>query len=351
MKKLSNRMKGFLVLILVIALFGVYQLVSTKTAVVSISGYVGGEKIGFLEDEEVQKVLKKNHVSMDYAKAGSIDMVTADHTGKDYLWPSSQTALELYKAEYGKPLKSDAVFQTPIVLYTRKPVAEALEKKGIVSVQDGVYSCDTAKLIQLVEDETSWSSIGLTQLYGNITVGTTDPAKSNSGNMWAGLMADVLAGGIANDSNIDEVLPRLQAIFARSGYMETSSADIFSDFLKMGMGAKPLIVGYESQLLEFSVEQPDIWSQVKDDIVMMYPTPTVWSSHVFIAMDDNAVNAIDVLESDEVQQLAWTRHGFRTGVSGSSDTQAFSVALAPSVTQVVQMPDYKTMEKITKALE
>ena len=43
--------------------------------------------------------------------------------------------------------------------------------------------------------------------------------------------------------------------------MESSSSDLFDQFLKTGMGAKPLIAGYESQLLEFAVQEPETWEQ------------------------------------------------------------------------------------------
>ena len=111
------------------------------------------------------------------------------------------------------------------------------------------------------------------QLYGSVSVGTTDPTKSNSGNMFAGLLANTLCGGVADESNLPAILPRLQSIFQKLGYMESSSSDLFDQFLKTGMGAKPLIAGYENQLLEFAVENPDTWEQIKGDIVIMYPTP------------------------------------------------------------------------------
>lgn len=339
---MKTKLLGLIIVVAVIAGAVGYKTYMDRSASTEMTGYVGGEKIGFLEDEDVQNTLqKKYHLTLDYSKAGSLDMVAADKDGKDYLWPSSQTALELYKSTVGKPVKSDVIFNTPIVIYTRKAVADALEKEGCVSSSGGVYSIDLKKLIQLVEDGTSWSSIGLTQLYGNITVSSTDPTKSNSGNMFAGLLANTLAGGVATESSIDQYLPEIKEIFEKSGYMESSSADIFSDFLKMGMGARPLVVGYENQLLEFTVENADIWKQVKDDVVMLYPIPTVWSSHVFIAMDDQASAAIDALMDKDIQKLAWEKHGFRTGVSGSStDVSAFDgVGLAQTVNQVGQMPN------------
>ena len=59
------------------------------------------------------------------------------------------------------------------------------------------------------------------------------------------------------------------------------------------------------------MENPDIWEQVKEDIVMLYPTPTVWSSHVYIALDEAGTAGIDALLDEEVQKLAWEKHGFR----------------------------------------
>ena len=67
----------------------------------------------------------------------------------------------------------------------------------------------------------------------------TAPWRSNSGNLFAGLIANILCGGVADQSNIEGVLPRLRAIFERLGYMESSSADLFDQFLKMGMGPNP----------------------------------------------------------------------------------------------------------------
>lgn len=344
---------GLLVVIGVIAGAISYKTISDNSHPQELKGFIGGEKIGFLEDQDIQDILKKKyHLTLDYSKAGSLDMVTADKQGKDFLWPSSQTALELYKSEVGKPVRSDIIFNTPIVIYTRKAVADALKDQGIVDETDKVSTVDLAKLVKLVEDGTPWKDIGLPQLYGNVTISSTDPTKSNSGNMFAGLLANTLTGGVATESNVGDVLPEIREIFERSGYMESSSADIFSEFLKMGMGSKPLVVGYESQLLEFTAENPEIWDQVKDDVVLLYPIPTVWSSHVFIAMDEAASGAIDALEDKDIQKLAWEKHGFRTGVAGGADMSAFEdVGLEETVTQVGQMPNYRTMKAIIDELQ
>ena len=264
-----------LLLLLVVALGAAgYVWLTNAQQVSEIQGYVGGEKIGLLEDAEVQEILRERYkLSMDYTRAGSIEMVTMDAEGQNYLFPSNQTALELYEKAHGAPEASEIILNTPIVLYTHNAVAEALKRQGIAQESGGVTTVDMAGLTQLIESGAEWADIGLPELYGTVSVGTTDPAKSNSGNMFAGLLANTLAGGVAAEEDLPEVLPRLQEIVERLGYMESSSSDLFDQFLKTGMGAKPLIAGYESQLLEFAVQEPEVWSQIQEDIVMLYPTP------------------------------------------------------------------------------
>lgn len=350
---MKTKIIGLVILIAVIIAAVIYVMVGSSNAVTEIKGYVGGEKIGLLEDEEVQEILRdKYKLSIDYAKAGSIDMITADATGMNFLFPSNQTALELYEKINGDPVKSEIILNTPIVLYTRQAVADAFVSEGLATKDGDVYYVDMTRLTEAIENGTKWSDIGLDQLYGSITVGTTDPTKSNSGNMFAGLLANTLCGGVADETSLYEILPRLESIFQKLGYMESSSSDLFDQFLKTGMGAKPLIAGYENQLLEFAVENPETWEHVSGDIIMMYPTPTVWSSHVFIALDENGTLGIDALLDEDIQRLAWEKHGFRTGVYDTpADSEHFGVSgLADEITQVAPMPDADTMDRIIRNL-
>ena len=351
---MKTKLLGLGILAIVVISAIVYVWYSSGQTITEIHGYVGGEKIGLLEDEEIQNLLKDRYkLAIDYTKLGSIDMITADVEGKNFLFPSNQTALELYEQANGEPVKSEIILNTPIVLYTRSAVAQAMIAEGIVSISDGVYSVDMKKLVEAIESGTTWEEIGLSQLYGSISVGTTDPTKSNSGNMFAGLLANTLCNGVADENNLNEILPRLQNIFQKLGYMESSSSDLFDQFLKTGMGAKPLIAGYENQLLEFAVNNAEVWEQVKKDIVMLYPTPTVWSSHVYISLDESGNVGIDALLDEDIQRIAWEKHGFRTGVydvpTGAED---FGVSgLAEEITQVAPMPDANTMEQIIQALQ
>ena len=319
-----------------------------------MSGYLGGEKAGLFEDDEMQEILnKKYYIQAKYSKAGSLDMVTADLEGRDYLFPSSSIALEYYEDLKGKPVQSEIIFNTPIVLYTHRLVLDALDQQGLITESDGVYFVDMNLLAELIQNDTKWSDIGVPQLYGKISVDTTDPAKSNSGNMFAALLANVLNGGeTVTRQNLAEVLPKLQSVFGKLGYMETSSADMFSQFLKLGVGAKPIIAGYESQLIEYAAEKPGDYTKITDDIVVLYPAPTVWSSHVMIALDDAGTQLLDALLDEEIQSLAWEKHGFRTGSSGgNADTGVLAVeGIADVITKVTQVPAYDVMKEMIQKL-
>ena len=351
---MKSRALGIILLAVVILASGGYYLYSSQSRVTVLDGYLGGEKIGLFEDEEAAEILRREyHLEFQYSRAGSLDMVTADQTGMDYLFPSSQTALAYYEDEKGQPVQDEIIFNTPIVLYTHQLVLDALMREGIVEEEEGVYYADMVKLTDLIMADTSWADLGVPELYGKVSVDTTDPAKSNSGNMFAALLANVLNGGeTVDETTVENVIPKLQEIFARLGDMETSSSDLVNQFLRMGVGAKPMIAGYESQLLEFAVENPEDYEQMKDDLVMIYPSPTVWSTHVYIALDEAGRAGAEALLDRDIQKLAWEKHGFRTSTYGAA-SQSFEgiiEEMAPEVTRVMQVPDYPAMRRIIDSL-
>ena len=146
---------GLAILAVVIVAAAGYAVFSANAQVLELNGYLGGEKIGLFEDAEVQEIFRSRYrLSLDYARAGSLEMITADQTGMNYLFPSNQTALELYEQVQGTPYRSEIVLNTPIVLYTRAQVAEALVGAGIASAADGVYTVavvPTARGLDLVQ--------------------------------------------------------------------------------------------------------------------------------------------------------------------------------------------------------
>ncbi|MCA9727484.1 MAG: hypothetical protein KC729_07360, partial [Candidatus Eisenbacteria bacterium] len=161
---------------------GIGGLAGGSREEITLKGLVGGEKVGLLQDPDVQRILSRKYgIRLDYYKAGSIEMVRENPAPDiDFLWPSSQVALELFKQEHRSRLrKAEIIFNSPIVLYSWSLVADALTSRGIVEKIDATYYVvDMPRLLELVTSGRKWSDVGLGDLYGSVTIISTDPTKS-----------------------------------------------------------------------------------------------------------------------------------------------------------------------------
>lgn len=360
---MNSRLTGLLILGIVVVLSLAYFFIFSDgnsrgitTRRVEISGFIGSEKSNFLDNPKIKTILRNKYgLIVNYQKAGSIEMVNRPENGEaDFLWPSSQVALEMYKMKNPDNVKSEIIFNSPIVLYSWDLVSDALEKKGLIEKERGTYYITHFdKLLKMVIDETSWKDLALEALYGKLSIISTDPTKSNSGNMFAGLIANIIRGDVVDSTSIEAILPQITSFFARLGYMEHSTGILFEQYLSKGVGSYPLIVGYENQIVEFSLQHKDVWPRVKDKMRILYPVPTVWSSHPLIALTDNGKLFLTALQDDDLQNLAWEEHGFRTGLIGvDNDPSILQITGIPEdVTKVIPMPTPQVMQRIVEALE
>ncbi len=322
--------------------------------VTTITGFVGGEKLQLLQNDKIRRILaEKYRIAVNPIKEGSIAMVSGkDLTGKDFLWPSNDFAVELFRHQGGHWTNQQIVFDSPIVIYTGWNIADALTKKGIVEKRpEGYFIVKFPELLTMIDQQKTWKDLGL-DFFGKISIRCTDPTESNSGNMFAGLVANTFAGDVVDEQSLDSVLPKVQHLFRRLGMMERSSADIFRNFLATGT-RNSMVVGYENQIIEFIVASPDRREMIQDQVCVLYPEPTVWSSHPIISLNDKGNVLIKAMLDPEVQKLAWSEHGFRSGLEGANaDKAAVGLkCIAEKIQSVSPLPGAKTFMKILDALK
>ena len=70
--------------------------------------------------------------------------------------------------------------------------------------------------------------------------------------------------------------PRVERLYRAMGRLEDSSGTLFKVYLSQGLGAHPMVVAYENQLIEFSQENPQLVDTVRSQIAVLYPRPTTW---------------------------------------------------------------------------
>jgi hypothetical protein len=323
---------------------------------VTISLYVGGEKMSFLKNKGVNDILLNRYgITLNATKAGSIEMVTTlAAEGNDALWPSNQIAVEIFRKRGGQVLSEENIFNSPLVFYAYDIVTEALIKEKIVEKRGpSYYVVDLPKLVRYIKEEKTWKDIGLPQLYGKLAIISTDPRRSNSGNMFAGLLANMFNGGtVVTPATLQNVLPELREYFSHRGYMEHSSGDIFKNFITTGVGARPLIAGYENQLVEFSLENEKYIDYLREKIRTLYPEPTLWSSHPIIALTPKGKRLIEAMKDEDIQKIVWESHGFRSGfMEVENDPSVLKVAGIPKeITAVIPLPDAEVMQQIIETL-
>ena len=192
------------------------------------------------------------------------------------------------------------------------------------------------KLIEYILAGKKWKDIGLTDLYGNINIASTDPVSSSPGATYYGLLLSILSGGEINDQTLETNLKKLKVFYQKSGYMNNTPADLFERYLKTGIGGEPMIVDYEKSIIDFANSNPSGFSQVKDDIVVLYPKPTIWNSHCLTIFSENGKKLLSAFEDEEISRIAWEKYGFRTGVAGTSiSTTDLGIGIPSKITSTV----------------
>lgn len=294
----------------------------------------GGGKENFLADEEINKIMKKKYglnVVYDSWSNGKLiknPLVREDGTKYDVMFCSDQRFYDYYKlapdttkgeAERYTVQKGGLTLNTPIVIYSWDTVVDALIEQKIVTEKDGVYYItDMPKLISYILEGKKWKDIGVDMLYGSINIDSTDPVTSSPGATYYGLLLSIMCDGEITDEAVAENLPKLKEFYTKSGYMNNTPADLFELYLKTGVGGKPMIVDYEKSVIDFANSNPDGWEQVKDKMRILYPTPTIWNSHCIASFDEAGDEYYEAYEDKEIQQIAWSKYGFRTGVTGGN---------------------------------
>lgn len=352
----------------------------------------GGGKEDFLSDKDVQKILKNKYklnvifdtwsngktitkpLIRESIGLGNQKIINDLNNGVEYtiqsegvskydaLFTSDQRFYDYYKLspnkEAGESLRytvkdGGLTLNTPIVIYSWKEVVDALIKENIVSEKDNVYYIsDMNKLINYILEGKKWSDIRLSSLYGNINIASTDPVSSSPGATYYGLLLSILSGGQVNNDTINDNLSKLKDFYIKSGYMNNTPADLFEKYLKTGMGGEPLIVDYEKSMIDFANSSPDAFKQVKDEIRILYPTPTIWNSHCFAVFTDNGQKLYEALNDKEISQIAWKKYGFRTGITGGTyDVSNIGLGIPQTITSTVTSLKMDTYNKLIDYLK
>jgi hypothetical protein len=323
---------------------------------VELHGLIGSEKDAFFADPKVQAALSREHLSVTVEKAGS-RAIAHDFNPQhdDFGFPSGAPAAAELKALAQAP-ETFTPFYTPIVVASWRPVARILEANHIVTERDrDYYITDMPALLRLMQQHALWKDLAGSDAFATnkaVLVSSTDVRTSNSAAMYLSL-ASYIANNqsvVQSQSEVDTVQPLMTELFLRQGFQESSSAASFEDYLALGMGKTPLLIAYEAQMVAFWLAHPE---RQHGDMVMLYPTPTVFSKHVLVPFNEKGRRLGEALERDpELQELAH-QYGFRTGgrTQGPELWEEHGIHTPHTVADVIDPPRNEWLEKMIAGIE
>lgn len=323
-----------------------------------LAGFVGGEKRGFLTNPATVAALRQDGFVLNARQAGSVEMVREPQILQqkpDFLWPSSSVMLEIAKENQVPFRRAEVILNSPLAIYSWEPVAAGLEGAGLVKTQaDGTRTIDLAAYLRAVLAGKTWAELNVGELSGPARIISTDPNLSNSGFMFAGLVANLLAGGVPTPSTLSGISGDLEAVFRRMGFKSNSSGTLFEDYIAGGPGVYPMAVLYENQLLEWAMADAGRWQRVMAGSakpVLLYPAPTVYSAHPLLSLGAAADSLIDTLLSAPLQEIAWGAHGFRGPLGAPGAAAGATLPTIPmKLTAIVPMPEARVMLDILRLL-
>jgi hypothetical protein len=320
---------------------------------VTITCLGGSEKEDLINDPDVKRILKDKYgIEVNFNATGSykqvqipVDELKADKI--DCLWPSSASAQAIFEESgnskaFGNEYQAASVLQSPEVLYANKEAADGLKNAGIVEFRDNAYFI--VNLRRLLDDyllaNKSWADLGVALPSGPVLINSSDPATSNSGMTLAQLeLATVASGNPYQPATVAQAgaaLGKVKALIEAQGLMRTGSDSAFEQWVIQQTGG--LLAGYENQLLQWITTRNG--GVVPGGIVTLYPEPTIFNDHPILSLTQAGRKLIQAVSDDAVQDIAWTRYGFRSGTRVLE--QAFpGVAVPPTHTiKKTQAPGY-----------
>jgi hypothetical protein len=160
--------------------------------------------------------------------------------------------------------------------------------------------------------------------------------------MYLALMSQALQGEVVSDrAGAAAAGHKLAELFRRQGFQENYVNGNFDDYVQIGIGKAPLAFVYEYQVVGYAMNRKG----VQQDMVLMYPEPTIVNKFVLLASTPRGKALQALLASDPELQGIAVEYGFR-----GTDADAFAAAVKPTglavqdrVRQVVDPPAYELM--------
>lgn len=322
-----------------------------------ITGVITSEKENFFKDERVKQIFEDNNIEVQYTRMTSSQIADAksvtDIHNSMFVFPSGIQTTEKVKSNF-KNSQSYNIFYSPMVIATWTPIVNILQSNDLVKKQQGFQYLDLTKFMQLVENNTRWKDLKNSSAYSVnkvALISSTDSRYSNAAKMYVALNSYILNNNnvVTNNQEVEAVMPNLKKIILAQGNRESSSTNMMSDYMSIGMGKVPMMFAYESEYLENAFKNKG----VKSNMQLLYPSPTVFTKHVITVLDPKAQVIVDLLQKDKELKNIANEYGFRMEGDNSivAKAKSININIPETIIDVIDPPSYDILDTMSKTIE
>lgn len=288
-----------------------------KTNITIVSGTELKEVLETLE----QKFEQENpQINLDLKFQGSQDIITnfideKNEFNSTILIPANGELINELESKLKAQGETKIFYNPPQALAKTLLVAIAWEERGKVLFPDDKFNWQTLENALITRN---WDKLGGKKQWGSFDFITTDPTRSNSGQLTLSLWAksELNQNNLTvNDVNNPEISKLFQLI-KQSVYQPPRSTDILlQEFIARGVNDADVATVYESIALYRWEEAKQSQSQ---GYQIYYPNPTMETTIMGAIVQKNVSNSeaksaqkfLDFLTEDE-QQIIFANYGFR----------------------------------------
>lgn len=257
---------------------------------------------------------------------------------------------------------SEPFYDSPRPVAKTILVGIAWPERGKILFPDGRFQWSR---VEQAMQGGSWDKIGGSSNWGSFDFVTTDPTRSNSGQVTLSLWAQSKLGGTLNSASFsNESVRSLFSLVKKSVYQPPRSTDILlQEFIAKGLNDADVATVYESVAL-YRWQQSAANQGKPYQVFYLNPTieSTATAAIVRRDVDNSSANAarkfLDFLTQPE-QQAVLVQYGFRP-VNNAVDIKAVpnspwsqnipGAEVTPSV-QTLPLPNAQTITEIQRAWE
>lgn len=315
---LPQRSRQFLSISMILAALGLAYapLPEQHQTIVVVAGTELQEPLQALEATFEQQ---HSEIKLELKFQGSQDIVNRFiNRQNDFqptvLIPANRELLDELNQRWQAQEGSAAFYETPQAIAKTRLVAIAWVERGKVLFPDGKFRWDR---VEKAMQAGNWQAIGGSPTWGSFDFLTTDPTRSNSGQLTLDLWAQAKLGNSLNRANLSS--PTTQSLFSlikRSVYQPPRSTDVLlQEFISRGANDADVATVYESIAL-YRWQQAGANQGNPYQIYYLNPTIETISTAAIVRRDisDRTASAartfINFLTQPSQQQV-FVQYGFR----------------------------------------